>query len=200
MAPGLLMLTPANAVTRQLTWDDFLPVDVDPPEPGEFVQSAQTRVGLGVNALMTREGASKPPKYAIIPEPTITVTFVKKECWKAKFIAKWPQGDQDALLGHEQTHYLISALSGRDYFNDLKAVCSKTYVTPEAAADALNEVHARYNPQLVQDIHDEYDRQTNHDPVHNAAKQASWTTTVVGAKSANTNLRAALVTAKLITP
>jgi hypothetical protein len=130
-------------------------------------------------------------------EPTVTVTF-QRQSWVASFLFTWSQADQDALLGHEQSHYLISALSARDYFNELLAIRQRDYPTTAAGLMDIRVVQARFTQASIQAIHDKYDQDTHHDPVRNQMVQTIWTSCLQGALRFNQPLRDYLRRATLI--
>jgi hypothetical protein len=120
--------------------------------------------------------------------------------WVASFVFTWPQASQDALLGHEQTHYLIAALSGRDFFNDLMAVYRRDYATSADVVADVRNVQGKYTHALIQGIQDKYDLDTHHDPVGNVMAQTIWNGVVSRCQTLNLPLRDTLERATLIPP
>ena len=104
-------LLPANALDRILTWNDFSRRTLPAPAPGVFATAAQTAVGLNLGPLrVVAIPGSAPRRFRINTEPSVTVNFDRARSWVAAFLFGWSRAEQDALLGHEQTHYLIGAL------------------------------------------------------------------------------------------
>src|SRR3546814_16386926 len=117
---NMSLLAPANALTRVLEWKDFgTPRRMSAPGPGEIKMAAQTAVGWVQNPTQLDVGpvkGSKPTVYKLVKAPTSTVQPDKSSMWVASFVFDdWSQATRDALLVHEQIHYLVVALSARDY-------------------------------------------------------------------------------------
>ena len=186
-------LVPANAVNRNLAWVDFPKSNRAPPPPGATATAASTQVNLSdTGANIVRDPASK--RFKLGAEPTVRIDF-SPGSWVADYVFKWPQPEQDALLDHEQIHYMIAALCGRDLFNALQTVSQTDYATVKAlTADVVEARKLRTN----QDIQDKYDKDTKHQPTQNAAEQARWATSVRAALKFNKPLREQLKAAALI--
>src|SRR3546814_9737400 len=89
---------------------------------------------------------SKPAVYKLVKAPTATVQLNKSQMWVASFVFDdWSEAKRDALLGHEQIHYLVGALSARDYAKDFEAIAAKTYDSSSAGIDDLKDALARQN-------------------------------------------------------
>lgn len=188
-------ISPLNAVSRNLTWKDFAQNVLPAPGPNEVVTAAQTATNAAVDQInVDPVKGTKPTVYKLTREPTVTVTF-EPTSWVASFVSSWPQNQQDDLLMHEQVHYLIAALSGRDFVNAAKVIGARTYPTAQACIDDIKVEHVKMD---CQDIQDKYDVDTKHRPTQNAAIQAKWTTAVIGARANGLPLRPQLQTAGLI--
>ena len=188
-------LAPVTALTRKLKWDDFVKDDRAAPTPGVIATSAGTHTDMGIGGLSVQPVAnSKPVKYKLDREPTVNVTFMA-DSWVAKYVFTWDQDKQDALLDHEQIHYLISAVSGRDCLEVLKKLQQKSY---DDTATAISEVTAAQSILDVQDIQNKYDADTKGQPSSYTAEQLKWATAVRASLTANTPLRPALELAGLI--
>jgi hypothetical protein len=160
--------------------------------------AAETRVTYGAGTLnVIPVQGSRPQRFKLQSEPKVTVTF-DPQSWVARFVSSWPQANQDALLGHEQTHYLIAALSARDFSNELADIARQDYPSSSAVATDVRASQARFTAPLVQAIQDKYDADTHHDPVGNKTVQAKWNATVLSARTLNQPLRTVLTQAKLI--
>src|SRR3546814_5738388 len=130
----------SNALTRVLEWKDFgKPRKMSPPGPGEIKMAAQTAVGWVQNPTQLDVGpvkGSKPTVYKLVKAPTSTVQLDKSSMWVASFVFDdWSQAKRDALLGHEQIHYLVGALSARDYAKDFEAIAARTYDSSSASSE-----------------------------------------------------------------
>ncbi len=191
-----MAFTPAKALDRQLTWKDFKKRQLTPPEPGEYAQAAETAVKLGTKG-KTTIGAVKgsdPKAYTLLVAPTVTIGWQSSN-WVAKYVSSWSQERQDDLLDHEQIHYLISALTGRDCDLQLTAVTETQFDTSDEAVAATKEALALID---VQDINDKYDDDTKHQPTNFPVKQKEWATAVRLSKTNGKPLRKSLETAGLI--
>ncbi len=109
----------------------------------------------------------------------------------------WPQANQDALLDHEQQHFMIAALSGRDMHDELDALTGKSYASGSDGVADIQSVLSTYSQAEIQKIQDKYDVDTKHNPVKHAAEQAKWKTAIDDAKANKKQLLAALKAAKL---
>jgi hypothetical protein len=190
-------LLPAKAVDRKLKWTDFTKTTMSAPTLGQHVKVASTVANINAGAMSVDPVKGQKPQVFKVSAATINIIF-DSSSWVASFVLDdWSQEKQDALLAHEQTHYLILALSGRDYFDDLEALRANEYSSSGDGVTDIKSVMATYTSQEIQAIHDKYDADTHHDPVGNAVVQAKWNTTVEAARTGKTNLRAALTAAKL---
>jgi len=188
-------LAPVTALTRKLKWDDFKKEDKAAPTPGVVATSAATHTELGIGPLGVQPVAnSKPVKYKLDREPTVNVDF-KDDSWVAKYVFDWDQDKQDALLDHEQLHYLISAISARDCLEQLKKLQQKTY---SDSADAVSDVTEAQKILDVQDIQDKYDADTKGQPSSFVTEQTKWATTIRASLTSKAPLRPALEIAGLV--
>src|SRR3546814_1944943 len=123
---------------------------MSPPGPGEVKMAAQTAVGWVQNPTKRSVKAvkgSKPAMYKLVKAPTATVQLNKSQMWVASFVFDdWSEAKRDALLGHEQIHYLVGALSARDYAKDFEAIAAKTYDSSSAGIDDIKDALARTSP------------------------------------------------------
>lgn len=199
----MYLLAPANALTRVLVWDDFgKPRKMSAPGPGEVKMAAQTAVGWVQNPtklFVDPVKGSKPTVYKLAKPPTATVQLNKSKMWVASFVFDdWSQAKRDALLAHEQIHYLIGALSARDYASDFAAIAGRTYDTESAGKDDIRDALARNNEANAQALQDAYDDDTKHDPTGFKEEQAKWAAAVLGARTSGKRLRDCLKAAGLI--
>ncbi len=153
-----------------LTWGDFKRVDFPVPEPGQKVDTAQTSAnGVPSGIVLDSAGGGK---YKLRDSIVVTIVLDKSQCWVAKWIftAK-DQAYRDNLLKHEQGHYDITALVGRDLFNALVALRSNTY---SSGADAKPDMDAQVQKfgGMAQPISDRYDADTSNGT--DATQQAAW--------------------------
>src|SRR3546814_20050722 len=85
--------------------------------------------------------------------------------WVASFVFDdWSEAKRDALLGHEQIHYLVGALSASDYAKDFEAIAAKTYDSPSAGIDDIKDALARNSQANAKALQDDYDDDTTNGP------------------------------------
>lgn len=179
-------ITPTDAVSRNLKWDDFQKKEDTPPAPGQAKTGAKT--WTNVKSTPPQVVAADGGGFKLKEEPTVTIDF-DKTSWVASFVLDWPKNLQDDLLSHEQIHYLISALSARDCYNAQMVVLAKTYPTQVACQ---TEIQAAQALILNKKIQEKYDDDTKHQPTQNSVIQAKWTTCVIGCRTSGAPLRPAL--------
>ncbi|MEI2767211.1 MAG: hypothetical protein V9E86_01605 [Nitrosomonas sp.] len=188
-------LMPVNALNRILTWGDFTQKNLPAPAPGTSITAAETQVNISSTGIrFIPVPGSAPRQFRLDQEPTVTVNFLKRS-WVANFVFTWSQADQSALLDHEQTHYLIAALSARDFFNELLAIRKRDYSSSQAG---IADVKAAQKLLINQDIQDKYDQDTKHLPTVNVMVQQVWSQNVQATLRFNQPLRAQLKRATLI--
>lgn len=188
-------LMPANATTKTLVWSDFKTENADEPDAGTSTNAAYTEVSYVVGALGYTYTSGK---YRWTADPTVTVALGGGS-WVASFVAKRPPAQSNALLKHEQGHYMLTALFARDYYNELKALGTQGFDEEKAAKAAQAAIKARYTSTIVKSFHAAYDKQVTN-PVSDAAVQTKWDTAIDAAKTGNKPIKDCLVAASLITP
>jgi hypothetical protein len=156
-------------LVRALSWGDFPHQDQSEPGPGDTAHGAQ----IGVDINPAGFGLDHPPGGGVRIRDTIQVTirYRRDSSWVANWVFNRPQSYQDALLAHEQGHYNLVALLGRDFFLALMRLKANNYPTAAAAqADltaASNSIAAKAQP-----LQDRYDDDTQNGT--DATKQARW--------------------------
>jgi hypothetical protein len=190
-----MTIQPAKVLDRKLAWKDFKTQTMSAPQPGQVVKSAATMPVFAHGPLACNPTATKPITYKTT-KPTVTISL-DPSSWVADFVSSWPQANQDALLDHEQQHFMIGALSGRDMHDELDALAGKSYASASDGVADIQSVLSTYAQAEVQKIQDKYDADTKHDPVKHATEQAKWKAAIADAKANSKTLRAALKAAKL---
>lgn len=87
------------------------------------------------------------------------------------------------LLNHEQGHFDITGLVGREAYKAIKTLRARTQ-------DALREGLGKFNRQMqkkVDRLHERYDKETDHS--NNSKKQDTWDKLIKSAITGGTNLR-----------
>src|SRR3546814_17323678 len=105
--------------------------------------------------------------------------------WVASFVFDdWSQAKRDALLGHEQIHYLVGALSARDYAKDFEAIAARTYASSSAGIDDIKAALARNSQANDQALQDASDDDNKHHPPGLKTAQATVAAAANGAPNA----------------
>lgn len=154
---------------RTLTWKDFTPKDLPAPQAGQTsFEAAQTGASVSTTGLALEKASGG---FRIRDSIVVTIVLNASQTWVAKWMLNNPQSQLDALLVHEQGHYDITALSGRDLYNALTALVGKTY---SSAGAAQADINAAQGPlaSSAQPISDRYDTDTTNGK--DATKQGQW--------------------------
>src|SRR5262249_28426655 len=120
-------------------------------------------------------------KYIVDPTNfTVTIKMNVTNSWVVK------DKKTDSLLNHEQGHYNIAALGGRDMLNDMLALVADTPAELTKALAATQKAMAA----LVKTIEKAYDEDpncgTDHGDPKKAAKQAQWDLRIKNAMNSST--------------
>jgi len=144
--------------TKTLTWNDFTKVPAKPPRKFE---DASISVTWDIDASFGRQGNA-----IVIASYTVNVFLVSEGCWVVTAVAAGPQSAE--LLKHEQGHFDIMAIGGREFHNRVGKLSAAT-------EDELNKkiTELRLEIESKTDLVDErYDTATNHSI--NKAVQQTW--------------------------
>jgi hypothetical protein len=102
---------------------------------------------------------------------TVTITFIAGQSWRANWVKNMSMEDQNRLLKHEQGHYNLGALIGRDFFLELMQLKLLTF---SGLAEFQRE-QMRLKSALIDKIRPiqvKYDSDTIHGTVQ--AQQNKW--------------------------
>lgn len=191
-------LMPAKVLDRKLVWTDFVKTTMAAPGPFVAQVSAATISFLTGSPMSCNPVKGSKPTIYRTSAATITVTF-DKTSWVASYVLdSWSQQKQDDLLAHEQTHFMITACTGRDFQAELDALAATDYSSASAGIADITSVMAKYDRVALQAIQDKYDLDTKSAPTANAAIQAKWTNAVEDARKNNKQLRPTLKAAGLV--
>lgn len=161
-----------NGLLKTLTWNDFKTVTKTAPGPGESGTAASTRTTVNGGAWSLMPLANKrPAQYQLVDNLTVTISFDADNSWKASWVGTQPQAEQDRILKHEQGHFDLVALLGRDYFLGLMQLKAKVYSKQADFQLDMNALNAQFL-QKIQPIQSKYDAETNHGMIQ--AKQDLW--------------------------
>ena len=191
-------LVPHDALDRTMDFRDFKRRSKPMPKKGVFDVAALTLVGVGADGIGVTEQKVDGKTVYKVNEITVRVVF-DSNSWVASYVLDdWSVDDRNALRGHEQVHYMIGALSARDYLDDLDALRNVNYPKAKDATAAIEAVKKRYTTDMIQALQKTYDDHTHHDALSYPDEQAAWTKAIATAKSNGTNLRATLKAASLV--
>jgi len=151
--------------TYSLSWaNDFTEVDNAPTELSN--RSARTKANVTLDPKMIAKRDSKDSDYYFKPDTVIVIIKTDKT-------ASWVVKDlkSDKLLAHEQLHYNIAALAGRDLERKILALRNKDGATLIQEKEALGKAVQ----SEIDKINKEYDeglQGTDHGKKD--AEQAKW--------------------------
>ncbi len=154
---------------KTLTWNDFPHQRRPEPGPGQTIHGAQ----IGVDIAPSGFGLDPVPGggFRIRDSIRVSIEYRRHLSWVADWVFTRPQSYQDALLAHEQGHYNLVALLGRDFFLALMRLKANTYPNAGAAQADLNAASTSIAAK-AQDLQDRYDTDTVNGT--NASQQARW--------------------------
>ena len=151
-----------------LSWSaDFTEVDNAPEEFSD--RSARTKASVTLNQAMVARRDSKDSDYYFVPDTVIvTVKAVKTDSWVVKDLKS------DKLLKHEQLHYNISALGGRDLERKLKALrdpvgqelMKKKEALGKEIQDLIDKVNKAYDDSVKGTNHGKKDTEQSNWEIH----------------------------------
>ena len=191
-------LLPREALDRTIDFRDFKRRSKPMPKKGVFDFAALTLVGIGADGIGVTEQKVDGKTVYKVNEITVRIVF-DSNSWVASYVLDdWSIDNRNALRAHEQVHYMIGALSGRDYLDDLDALRNVNYKTAKEGKAAIDAVKQNYTKDMVQKLQDVYDHATKNDALDHPEEQAAWTEAIATAKSNGKNLRATLKAASLI--
>jgi hypothetical protein len=154
---------------KALTWNDFPRANRPEPAPNATAHGAQ----IGVEIVNQGLGLDHPAGGGVHIRDSIHVDirYRRDQSWVASWVFNRPQPYQDGLLAHEQGHYNLVALLGRDFFLALMRLKATTYPNA-AAAQADLTAASTATPSKAQAVQDRYDAATQNGT--NATQQARW--------------------------
>jgi len=143
---------------RKIEWSEFREIQKRPDGMSEDAQ-IHSEVSSPSRLSVARENGqfrlpNYPAKLEVVRDDTWVVAGTKS----------------DDLLAHEQVHFDITGLSGRDMVRDMLALRAKTSAELQREVTRITQ---RYQ-QLANDLTEKYDRETNHS--RNADQQKRWAT------------------------
>ena len=151
-----------NRVYR-VSWNDFHA----PPPP-----NAKRAAHIETEAKLSYKYKNGSGGVQLADAVTVTIQVIRSKSWaKKQLIRTWSRQAQAELLRHEQGHYEITALSGRDMFIDLMTLKGRSFPDQAALEAEIGRIARLYAPQAV---HTKYDSPQETDHGHKATPQNAW--------------------------
>ena len=148
---------------RSVQWTDFL---APPPPNSQAHAHIETELSLAYGYVSGTSGVQ------LNDNVTVTIRLHRNRSWaKKQIINSWPTQARQDLLRHEQGHYDITALMGRDLFIDVMALKLQSFSNLSALQTAVQTLSQRY---AAQPVHIKYDHVQGTDHGRNAQQQTAW--------------------------
>lgn len=154
--------SPASLVVRgwprTLTWDDFRELDGRPADAeGDENAQISSEIRQPDRISVVREGGTRR-----VTSLDVEIRVDRTNTWVVR------SQKTDTLLGHEQGHYDITGLMGRDMGNEILAARAPS---AEALQQVVSEIIQRYRDR-ARALTRQYDTDTNHG--RNREAQQRW--------------------------
>jgi len=130
---------------RTLSWGDFPGVEARPPGANDESAQIHSEVDQPERVSVTRSGGQRR-----VSSLTVTIRIVREDTWVVN------SQKTAELLSHEQGHYNITGLMGRDMGNEILAARAGTLADLQQQVTRIIE---RYR-QRSQALSDQYDTET----------------------------------------
>ena len=163
---------------KTLSWTNFPRRSVT-PAPGQRIHVALTSVfitpTLPQPTIIPVPG-SRPTVYQLSDNVVVKIEFDRGGSWVSDWVFTQPQAFQDQLLNHEQGHYNLTALVGRDLFVDLMLLKQRTFRSSSEGINAIRPLIAplQARPHISQRISDLYDSNNETKNGYDQTAQARW--------------------------
>jgi hypothetical protein len=160
-------------LTYRMTWADF-PNPMPPPLPNQVARDAEFAPKISFTPWLPELVRGSNPGLFLFPDNLTVRVFADRSTGRVSARVKTaPQAQKDKLLQHEQGHYNIAALIGRDFFLEAMRLKEVEYETPEDGRDDFTALQTDIlnKVTVLQDI---YDSETGNGG--NPAQQNRWNT------------------------
>ena len=141
-------------LSKTLTWNDFPRANRPEPPPNGTAHGAQIGVEIVNQGLALEHPAGG--GVQIHDSIHVDIRYRRDQSWVANWVFNRPQSYQDGLLAHEQGHYNLVALLGRDFFLSLMRLKATAYPNAGAAQADLTAASAA-TAGKAQALQDRYD-------------------------------------------
>ncbi|HYI82886.1 MAG TPA: hypothetical protein VEX11_06710 [Acetobacteraceae bacterium] len=142
--------------TYRMTWNDF-PHPMPPLRPNELAKDAEFAPRIAFTPWLPQLVRGSNPGLFLFPDNLTVRVFADRSTGRVSARLKtMPQAQKDKLLQHEQGHYNIAALIGRDFFLEALQLREVEYDRPEDAEGDFKALQTDILDQLtvVQEIYD----------------------------------------------
>ena len=154
---------------RVLSWNDFTKLNQS-PAPGSTAEVAQTATDI-VPSGFAVEHVVGSSSVRLKDTIEVKIEFKPKESWVFNWVFTQPASYQNDLLNHENGHYKIAALIGRDFFLALMKLKANTYANAAALQADLDQVKKSIAAK-AQPAQDKYDVDTKNG--RDSGQQSLW--------------------------
>lgn len=160
-----------NGFSKTLTWADFTG-PVPPSNPDNL--SAFTKATFTPTNIQTKQvpdGAGK--SWQLQDTFIMNIALDGGKSWALSSVKSDPPSNTK-LLNHEQGHYNLIALLGRDMFVEMQQLLPKMFPTQADLNKAITDMHTRYKQfeSKIGKAYDDANQATNHGT--NDVKQQLW--------------------------
>jgi hypothetical protein len=154
---------------RVLAWSDFAKVKRT-PAPAQTAEVAQTAADIAPSGFGVERVAGS-HSVRLKDSLQVSIEFKPRDSWVYDWVFTQPQAYQDDLLNHENGHYRIVALIGRDFFLALMALRANSYANASALQKDISQA-GKDIASKAQPAQDKYDVQTKNGT--DAGQQKLW--------------------------
>ena len=168
------MASKLDGLFRTLKWSDFTTVTKPVPKPGDLAPGAFTDANIKLGSPkpnVAQVPGSRPAVWKLEDAVTVLIEFNGSSSWVADWVFTLSQDKQDKLLKHEQGHYDMNALMGRDMFIALMDLKPTDFKTRNEGVQAVNKIINANNTMVVK-VRDAYENATKNG--HDDTAQADW--------------------------
>jgi hypothetical protein len=172
------MASRLNNLFKTLSWGQFQRRSVT-PAPGQRTHVALTSVFINPRLpqpTIVPVPGSRPTVYQLSDNVVVTIEFDPGGSWVSDWVFTQSLAFQNQLLNHEQGHYNLTALVGRDLFVDLMLLKQSTFRTSTEGINAIRPIIAplQTQPHISQRISDLYDSDNETQNGYDQAAQTRW--------------------------
>jgi hypothetical protein len=158
-------------LSRTLSWSDYPTVPRTEPGAGQTAVGAYTDASyeLGTVSMVRATGGGVTLPDSLV----VTINFNTETSWVADWVTRRSADYQTALLNHEQGHYNLVALLGRDMWVELVQLVGRSFPNQHALSADIDAITTRFNTAVAA-IGGIYDRPGEANAGANATGQARW--------------------------